>query len=123
MSKKDNISATTPNNNDGKLTPAKALEVLQNAYTTANEALPKALRLCQKDEERFKVQDDCNTVKRAYIESLEKTIVDFKKVADDLEKEAGNVRQKATELKNVQEAIGLFTDLVRLATALALAFG
>ncbi len=112
---------------DGKLAQAEALEALKNAYISANESLPKAIAQCQTDDDKAKVQDDCDTVKIAYLSSLKKTLLYtgplFEKVAGNLATEAGAVRQKAVALKNAIEAIGLFTDLVRLAASLALAFG
>lgn len=111
---------------DGNLTEEEALEALELAADVADEELPKALALCQTDDERKKVKGDRDLVILAHLralkKSLEKTGPLFEKMADDLKIEAENVKKKAKELKDTVAAINLFTDLVRLAGSLALAF-
>jgi hypothetical protein len=69
------------------------------------------------------------TVVLAYLNSLKKSLINtssqFEKVAGDIETEteAETVREKSTTLQNVDQALGLFTGLARLAASLALAFG
>ena len=127
MKKKAGIPASTLSIvHDGQLTQEEALRALRIAAQAATEALPKALAKCDTDGKRQKVKADRDTVVQAYLSSLGKTLVNtsslFEKTADDLGKEAGNVRQKAGTLQNADEAIGLFADLVRLAASLTLAF-
>ena len=111
---------------DGQLTQAEALQSLRKAAEAATEALPSALAQCKKDEDRAKVMTDRDTVVFAFLDSLSKTLrhtaASFERIAADLEREAENVRSKVTTLQNVNEAINLFSDLVRLAASLALAF-
>jgi hypothetical protein len=111
---------------DGQLTKAEALQALRVAAQAATEALPAALAQCRTDSERQTVQGDRDIVMLAHLNSLQKTLIQtgtlFEKMAADLEQEAGNVRNKATTLQNISEAINLFADLVRLAGSLALAF-
>jgi hypothetical protein len=111
---------------DGELTQAEALIALRKAAQAATEALPAALAQCQTDSERQKVQADRDTVLLAYLNSLQKTLVNtsgfFETTAASLETEAENVREMAEDLKSATEAINLFADIVRLAASLALAF-
>lgn len=127
MGKKASISTQTLSIvHDGQLTQEEALNALKIAAKSATEALPAALAQCKTDDERHKVQADRDIVVLSYLNSLKKTLVNtsslFEKMAVDIEKEAGNVRQKAATLKNVSEAISLCAELVRLASSLALAF-
>lgn len=112
---------------DGQLTQEEALNALKVAAQSATESLPAALAQCKTQEESNKVQTDRDTVVLAYLNSLKKSLINtssqFEKVAGDLETEAKTVKQKSTTLQNVDQAIGLFTGLVRLAASLALAFG
>lgn len=112
---------------DGKLTQEEALEALRTAAQSATEALPAALAKCAGDgDASIKVMTDRDTVVLAYQNSLQKTLVQtgalFEKTAENLERESENVRQKAATLSGVSDAINLFTELIRLATSLALAF-
>jgi len=111
---------------DGQLTQEEALAALRIAAQSATEALPAALAKCTTDDERHKVMTDRDTVVLAYLNSLQKTLIQtgslFEKTAMDLETEAENVRQKAKTLNNVSEAINLFAGLITLAASLALAF-
>lgn len=111
---------------DGKLTRDEALNGLKDAAVSANNALPKALAKCNTPAEREKVQTDRNITVLSYLraqrKSLEKTGPLFEKMADNLKKEAANVRQKTEELKEAVEAIKLLEELARLAAVLALAF-
>ncbi|MBI4488197.1 MAG: hypothetical protein HY694_03870 [Deltaproteobacteria bacterium] len=127
MGKKKRVPAQTASMvHDGKLTQAEALEALRIAAQAATEALPAALKQCQTDSERSKVQADRDTVMLAYLNSLKKTLVNtgalFENMAEDLKKVAKDVAEKAEKLKNASEAINLLADLVRLAASLALAF-
>jgi|WetSurMetagenome_2_1015567.scaffolds.fasta_scaffold00497_3 hypothetical protein len=112
--------------NDGELTQEKALSSLQIAAQAATEELPKALAKCSSQSEIDKVQTDRDIVMLAYLNCLKKSLVNtgsmFEKIASDLAKENANVKQKAGKLKDVNDALALFTDLVRLAASLALAF-
>jgi len=112
---------------DGKLTREEALKALRVASQSATEALPAALAKCTTDEERQKVMTDRDTVVLAYLNSLQKTLVQtgalFEYTAINLETEAENVRRKAATLTDVTDAINLLTELIRLAASLALAFG
>jgi hypothetical protein len=111
---------------DGELTQAEALTALRIAAKAATEALPAALAKCQTDSERQKVQADRDTVLLAYLNSLQRTLVNtsqlFETIAESIEGEAKNVRESAENLKSTAEAINLLVDLVRLAGSLALAF-
>ena len=111
---------------DGQLTQAEALQALRGAAQAATEGLPAALAQCQTDSERQKVQADRDTVVLAYLQSLQKSLIHtgalFEKMALDLDQEAEDVSNKAATLENLDEAINLFADLVRLAASLALAF-
>lgn len=128
MKKKVNMSTMTIDDivRDGELTQDEALDALENAAESANEALPKAQAKCNTDAEREKVQTDRNIVVLSYVESENKALQHtgplFEKMAEDLRAEAGSVKQKAERLNDAIEAINLFTDLVRLAASLALAF-
>ena len=112
---------------DGELTQDDALDALENAAESANEALPKARAKCNTDAEREKVQTDRNIVVLSYVKSEKKALQCtgplFEKIAEDLRAEAGSVKQKANKLTDAVEAINLLSDLVRLAASLALAFG
>ena len=112
---------------DGKLTQEEALKALRIAAQSATEALPAALEKCTTDDERHKVMADRDTVVLAYLNSLQKTLVQtgalFENTAINLANEADNVRQKAAALTDVTDAINLFAELIRLAASLALAFG
>jgi predicted RNase H-like nuclease (RuvC/YqgF family) len=100
---------------------------LKNAAIAANKTLFKALAKCTTEAERRKVKSDRDAVVLSYLRSLEKSLEKtgpaFEKMAKDLETETENVKKKAEDLKTTVEAINLFTDLVRLAASLALAFG
>ena len=127
MEKKKSISTVKSSIvHDGKLTRDEALKALRIAAQEATEALPAALAKCITDDESCKVMTDRDTVVLAYLNSLQKTLIQtgslFEKTAMDLETEAENVRQKASTLANVSDAINLFAELVRLAASLALAF-
>lgn len=125
-SKKSMLLKTVSIVDDGKLTQAEALSALRIAAQSATEALPAALAKCTTDDERRKVMTDRDTVVLAYHNSLQKTLIQtgalFEKTAINLETEAENVRRKAATLKDATDAINLFTDLIRLAASLALAF-
>jgi hypothetical protein len=60
------------------------------------------------------------TVVLAYLNSFKKSLINtssqFEKVAGDLETETETVREKSTTLQNVDQAVGLFTGLARLAS-------
>lgn len=126
MAKKKSFVKAMTVVHDGDLTSDEALGALGAAAQAATEALPAALAACQTDAERQKVQADRDTVVLAYLNSLKKSLVNtstlFETTAADLEKVADKVTKDATSLKNTTEAINLFTDLVRLAASLALAF-
>jgi len=112
----------------GELTQEKALEALRTAAQSATEALPAALAKCAGDQDACtKVMTDRDTVVLAYQNSLQKTLVQtgalFERTAENLETEADNVKKKSATLSGVSDAINLFTELIRLATSLALAFG
>lgn len=125
--KRDKSYPTLSIVHDGQLTEAEALNSLKLAAQSATESLSEALAQCQTQEERNKVQADRDTTVLAYLNSLNKSLLNtssqFEKIAEDLATEAENVREKSKSLQNVAQAIGLFTDLVRLAASLALAFG
>jgi hypothetical protein len=112
---------------DGTLTQAEALGALGAAAQAATEALPTALAKCETAAQKQKMQADRDTVVLAFLNSLSKSLVNtstlFETTAANLEEAAAKVRKDATDLKNAVEAINLFTDLVRLAASLALAFG
>lgn len=126
MAKRKSPARTVTVVHDGKLTTDEALGALGAAAQAATEALPAALAACQTDAERQKVQADRDTVVLAYLNSLKKSLVNtstlFETTAADLEKAADKVKKDAASLKHASEAINLFTDLVRLAASLALAF-
>jgi hypothetical protein len=126
-SKKSVLQKTVSIVHDGKLTQEEALKALRVASQSATEALPAALGKCTTDEERQKVMTDRDLVVLAYLNSLQKTLVQtgalFETTAINLETEAENVRRKAGALTDVTDAINLLTELIRLAASLALAFG
>ncbi len=111
---------------DGTLTEQEALDALKHAALAATEALPKALAKCSTDEQRTKVMNDRDTVLLAFLNALDKSLINtsamFEKIANDLESEAQSVMKRKDKLKNAAEAIGLLSDLVGLAASLALAF-
>jgi hypothetical protein len=111
---------------DGNLTEAEALRALSLAAQTATAALPKALAKCKTSAQEQQVMADRDTCMLAYLTCLEKSLTRtgplFEAVAADLEKTAVEVTRKADSLKNAIEAINLFSDLVKLAGSLALAF-
>jgi hypothetical protein len=125
-SKKSMLLKTVSIVHDGQLTQAEALGALRIAAQSATEALPAALAKCTTDDERRKVMTDRDTVVLAYHNCLQKTLIQtgalFEKTAINLETEAENVRRKAATLTDVTDAINLFTELIRLAALLALAF-
>jgi|GEM_PF-2368022 len=111
---------------DGELTQEEALTALKNAAQSATEALPSAMAKCQTQDERNKVQTARDTVLLAYLNSLKKSLINtssqFEQVAQDLETEAETVKKNSATLQSVDQALDLFTGLVRLAASLALAF-
>jgi hypothetical protein len=111
---------------DGELEEAEALGALAKAAERATEALPDALARCDSDEERQRVMAERDVIVLAYLSSIKKSLIHtapkFEKLADDLEREADRVRQKAKALKNAVDAINLFSELTKLAASVALAF-
>ena len=112
---------------DGQLTQDGALGALRIAAESATEALPDALAKCNSQDQREKVQAERDTVVLAYLNSLKKSLLQtsslFEKMAEDLQREAEEVKQKAKSLTDAVAAVNLLTELVRLAASLALAFG
>ena len=94
---------------DGTLTQAEALQALAAAAQAATEALPEALAKCKTDEDKQKVQTDRDTVVLAYLNSLNKSLINtssqFEAMANQLTDEAAAVGKRVTTLKNVSEAI------------------
>ena len=111
---------------DGNLDQAEALRVLRTAAQRATEALPKAIEKCTNDVQRQTVIGDRDTIVLAYLTCLTKSLQHtgplFERLAADLESASKKIKKKATNLRNANEAINLFADVVRLAGSLALAF-
>lgn len=111
---------------DGKLEKTEAISALAAAAKAATEALPDALRVCTTREEMQKVIADRDICQLAYtnclVRSLTHTGPFFEQTAKDLEKAANEVTKNTQNLKDAVGAIGLLSDVVRLATSLTLAF-
>jgi hypothetical protein len=111
---------------NGNLDKAKALSALSTASNAATAALPSALIKCDKPEQMQKIMADRDLCQLAYTNSLVLSLKHtgplFSKIADDLEATSEEVLKQATQLQNAVEAVKLLTDLVKLATSLALAF-
>ena len=113
--------------NDGTLEPEEALGALRLAAQRATEALPTALSKCENEDQRQAVVADRDAVVLAYLACLKKTLVHtgplFENMAIALQKEAEDIGQKVKDAVAAADACNLFTDLVKLAATLALAFG
>lgn len=111
---------------DGQLTREQALSALSAAAAAAASALSDALLKCESRDDMRRVSDDRDTCQLAYssalVRSLKHTGPLFEKAAVDLEAAAAGVAQKAKSMETAAEAVGLFADLVRLSSKLALAF-
>jgi len=111
---------------DGRLEEAEALKVLSEAARAATHTLPAALAKCTTQEQMQKVIADRDAVMLAYTNSLVRSLRNtgplFEQTAQDLDGATATVLAEAKNLKTDIQAIGLLADLVRLASALALAF-
>lgn len=111
---------------DGNLQQAEAISTLSAAAIAATAALPSALLKCENQSQIQKVIADRDTCQLAYTNCLAKTIKHtgplFEQIAKELDDTAREVQRKAQTLKDASEAVNLLSDLVRLASSLALAF-
>lgn len=111
----------------GSLTQAAALSALSAAARAATDALPAALLKCGEDRTVMRrLVEDRDVCQLAYANALARSLKHtgqlFEQAASELEETTERIAQDVKKIETAAEAIGLFADLVRLSSKLALAF-